>query len=105
MQILQRIGMYPYRCEACGARFYRRVEVGDVAKAPPRHHPMESSVHPVPGGPSPTAMESGPRVVSPPEGIADDGLSHEDFVDLIDHISRSEQRKGLKAQKKDPEDD
>ena len=105
MQILQRIGMYPYRCEACGARFYRRVEVGDVAKAAPRHHPMESSVHPVPGGPSPTAMESGPRVVSPPEGIADDGLSHEDFVDLIDHISRSEQRKGLKAQKKESEDD
>lgn len=105
VQILQRIGMYPYRCEACGVRFFRRVEVGDVAKSPPRHYPIERSVHPLPGGQVPSARENGPRVVPPPEGIADDGLTHEDFVDLIDHISRSEQRKGLKAPGEDPEDD
>ena len=97
--------MYPYRCDACGVRFFRRVEVGDVAKSPPRHYPIERSVHPIPGWQAPSARENGPRVVPPPEGIADDGLSHEDFGDLIDHISRSEQPKGLKAPGEDPEDD
>ena len=105
MQILQRIGMYPYRCEGCGARFFRRVRVGDVAKTPPRSHAMESFALPRPGEIQSAAARNGLKVIPPPEAATDDGLTHSDFVDLIDHISRSEQRKGLKAPKMDREDD
>ena len=99
-QILQRIGMYPYRCEACGARFYRKVPVGKGLGEPryptPSHRPEPSRDR----APSPTGI---PKVVAPPEATGD-SLSHEDFVDLIDHISRSEQRKGLKVPEKKDED-
>ncbi len=103
VQILQRIGMYPYRCEGCGARFYRRVVVshdlgtqkrsGAVGPAPQKR--IEKSAESV--------LRDGPRIVPPPE-LDEDGLSHEAFVDLIDHISRSEHRKGLKAPRKGGED-
>jgi hypothetical protein len=105
VQILQRIGMYPYRCEACGARFFRRVRVGDVAKTPPRSHAIKRAAQPRPGDRSADVAQNVPRVIAPPEAGFDDDLSHADFVDLIDHISRSEQRKGLGAPKKDGGDD
>lgn len=145
-QVLQRVGMYPYRCEACGARFYRKVKIGEAGlgearyPTPPRRPasskrpasvPVDEPAHPAPsasvlaGSPPrrrppqniPLPLEPKrtaglgakrdpneiPKVVAPPEATGDD-LSHEDFVDLIDHISRSEQRKGLKIPEKEDED-
>ena len=92
-QILQRIGMYPYRCEACGAKFYRKVPIGKG---------LGEARYPIPPrGPAPSrepapSRSNIPKVVAPPEATGDT-LSHGDFVDLIDHISRSEERKGLKV--------
>jgi len=42
------------------------------------------------------SQEEIPKIVARPEAT-EDSLTHEDFVDLIEHISRSEQRKGLKV--------
>jgi hypothetical protein len=98
-QVLQRIGMYPYRCEACGVRFYRKVPVGkglgEARYTTPPRGPAPSR------GPAPPNSYI-PKVVAPPEATGD-ALTHEDFVDLIDHISRSEERKGLKATGDDEE--
>jgi hypothetical protein len=44
-----------------------------------------------------------PKVVAPPEATGD-ALSHDDFVDLIDHISRSEERKGLTVSEEEDEE-
>ncbi len=101
-QVLQRLGMYPYRCEDCGARFYRRVPVGRGLGAGRYQTPPAGAVF-AENSPSPSAENETPKILVPPESEAD-GLSHEDFVDLIHHISRSEQRKGLKVtEKKDDE--
>jgi len=113
--------MYPYRCEACGARFYRKVPVGEgmgaSLDAPHAHGPgkyageglapSQSPKRTVGEGLAPSREprvvgDGIPQVVAPPEAT-DSTLSHEDFVDLIDHISRSEQRKGLKIPEKDDE--
>jgi len=126
VQVLQRIGMYPYRCESCGARFYRKVPIGRglgegrYEAAPHRPAPEGGSGvgarrGPAPGrkpettrgqgsSASPPSLREGiPKVVAPPEATSE-SLSHEDFVDLIDHIRRSEERKGLKAPEKPDED-
>lgn len=137
MQVLQRIGMYPYRCEACDARFYRKVPVGEglgrgrykSSLEAPRHrgaaawdgfadsreqkerrHFDSSEVSAATPDlsrttekPPPIPPETIPRVVAPPEAV-DNSLTHEDFVDLIGHISRSEERKGLKVPEKKDED-
>ena len=114
VQILQRIGMYPYRCEACEVRFYRKVPIG-LGLGPgrfstSRHRPMpkrDSGAAPRPRGKRSAAGAEGssrppgpkdhiPRVVAPPEATGD-LLTHEGFVDLIDHIRRAEERKGLRA--------
>lgn len=93
VQVLQRIGMYPYRCLDCDARYYRKVPIGrGLGEA--RYPIQEPDLVPQ-GRPEPSPDEA-PKILVPPD-VDGDGLSHEDFVDLIDHISRSEQRKGLKA--------
>ena len=104
VQILQRIGMYPYRCEGCGARFYRRTTTSEALNTPPRARTGEKSDDESGAQNLPPVSHHSPRVVSPPE-VEDEGLSHADFVDLIGHISRSEQRKGLKAKKGSTEDE
>ena len=118
VQVLQRIGMYPYRCEACDARFYRKVPVGqglgEGRFSRPPHRPMKvrdadqvARAGKVTGretrrtASSPTEI---PKVVAPPEAVGD-SLTHRDFVDLIDHISRAEERKGLKVPEKSKDED
>lgn len=92
-RVLQPIGMYPYRCEACGARFYRRTPIGEG---------LGEARHPIPtDGASSSAAES-PKLVGPPEAMGD-SLSSEEFGDFIDQISRSEKRKGLKVPRKEDE--
>ena len=106
-QVLQRIGMYPYRCEDCGCRFYRKVKVGEgIVLSQPSSHPMPIGPSSSPAdGHSPAAKRpaSAPKVLTNPEAPGD-AISHDDFVDLIDHIRRSEERKGLKVSKKDNEE-
>lgn len=145
-QVLQRIGMYPYRCEACGVRFFRKVKVGEGglgearyqtptrSPAPPLKRPVSApadspvsapAVTPAsvpadrPGKPKavqlpleprrtagqgkPDRPDQIPKVVAPPEATGD-ALSHDDFVDLIDHISRSEERKGLTVSEEEDEE-
>jgi len=104
-QILQRIGMYPYRCEACGARFYRKVEVGEKV-APPRRpetHPQPPIRTSAVRQPEGKAGAPPPRVLSHLD-TPSDSLSHDDFVDLIDHIKQAEHRQGLEVRKEDDAD-
>ena len=112
VQVLQRLGMYPYRCEACGAKFYRKVPVGEgldeiryrtPPRAPAPRPGTAFGAGPVPRKDPPRAGNQIPKVVAPPEATGDN-LTHEDFVDLIDHISRSEKRKGLKVEETDDEE-
>ena len=104
VQVLQRIGMYPYRCQGCGARFYRRVKISEDLATPTRSHVVGPPGRQGTANVDSSAAAGGPRVVVPSEGF-DDGSSHADFVDLIGHISRSEQRKGLKERDKDRADE
>ena len=118
VQVLQRIGMYPYRCEACGAKFYRKVPVGqglgEGRFSRPPHRPMKArdadDVARVGGAaardsrPAAAGPPEIPRVVAPPEAVGD-SLTHRDFVDLIDHIRRAEERKGLKVRGKSADED
>jgi hypothetical protein len=104
VQVLQRIGMYPYRCEACGVRFYRRVRVSQDLGKPERPRAARPATQRQVGAPPPPVAKGGPRVITPVE-VSDDGLTHADFVDLIDHISRSEERKGLKKAAEDSADE
>lgn len=87
-QVLQRLGMYPYRCEDCGVRFYRKVPVGDG---------LGEARYAVPNRKPPLS-----RNPAPPEAPGD-ALSHEEFVDLIDHISRADPAKGRDAAEKKDE--
>lgn len=134
VQVLQRIGMYPYRCESCGARFYRKVPIGKglgegrYQAIPHRPAPHGGSGVGTQPGAAPvrqsesrrgrgsssgsrmrasnrptSSREEIPKVVAPPEATSE-SLSHEDFVDLIDHLRRSEERKGLKVPEKPDED-
>ena len=123
-QVLQRIGMYPYRCEACGARFYRKVKVGDKV-APPRRpetHPLPpaqarasgrsqggAASQRAPDSSQPPAPPGTPRQIPPPRVLThldtpSDALTHDDFVDLIDHIKQAEHRQGLEVRKDDDAD-
>ena len=92
--------MYPYRCEACGVRFYRKVPVGEglgQARYPtPRHRPPPSrrSV--------PSQAEKAEVVTQPaPRG---DSLSHGGFLDLIDSVNRPKQHRQADAPEKKEED-
>jgi len=85
--------MYPYRCDACGVRFYRRIPVGDGLGEARYTIPTDRPTLP------PTEV---PKVVAPTEATGD-SLSGEEFVDLIDQISRAEQRKGLRVPEKEDE--
>ena len=113
-QVLQRIGMYPYRCEVCGARFFRRVPVGDGlgdgrltsptrGPAPSRDPASSPDVEHRGGEGLARSQDQIPKVVRPPEDNRD-FLSHEEFVDLVDHISLSEHRKGIAVPEKDDEE-
>jgi len=126
VQVLQRIGMYPYRCEACDARFFRKVPVGQglgkgsykpvsgaghrrgaaawdgFSKAGKELAPSQPRAKTLEKTP-PSPPDGIPRVVAPPEAT-DNSLTREDFVDLIGQISRSEERKGLKVPEKQDED-
>ena len=112
--------MYPYRCEACGARFYRKVKVGEIV-APPRRpevHPppvkrpasgdaskrsdSAPARSPVPGGTH--AKQDPPRRMLSNLDTPSDALTHDDFVDLIDHIKQAEERQGLAVRREDDKD-
>jgi hypothetical protein len=93
--------MYPYRCEACSARFYRKVPVGEGLGEARYPSPTRDPVHSK--GPAPSRHQI-PKVVAPPEATGD-SLSHDEFVDLIDHVSRSERRQGLEVPEKKDEDE
>lgn len=87
--------MYPYRCEACGVRFYRRVRVGKEGIVPPRR----SETHPAPSsGPvkRPAAVPAGPKTLTHPE-LPGEKLSHEEFVELIDQMRQTEKRRDPKT--------
>ena len=111
-QVLQRIGMYPYRCEACGVRFYRKVPIGkglgEGRYQTHPHRPAPDRGSGVGEGPAPPRPQRSPGrtpgVAELPE-VPDDSLSHEDFVDLVDHISRPGQLEGARAPGKKNEDD
>jgi hypothetical protein len=97
VQILQRLRMYPYRCEGCGARFYRRVEVSQNLLASSR---KRSDPRPMRQGPAHAfraESTSGPKGVATREESLDGERSHQDFVELIGHVNRPKQRQDLKT--------
>lgn len=79
--------MYPYRCEACGSKFYRRVASGKG---------LGEGRYPMTADSSTDQPEEIPRLVQPPETMGSP-LSNDEFVDFIGQISRAEQRKGQKG--------